>query len=112
MRVYRHADAESDHYLQVANVKLKLAKIFNNNQNKIRRKFDTGKLKHDKIKEEFALELKNWFDILGEVQLEDRELMQNNWNNFKQIYNQTAEVVLGFKKKTKSHGLKKKLGTK
>ena len=112
VRVYRDADAESDHYLQIANVKLKLAKIYKDNKNKLQKKFDTGRLKCNRIKEEFAVEVKNRFEVLEEVNLEGNELLQCKWNNFKNTYNEAAESILGFKKRKNKPWIKEETWTK
>jgi hypothetical protein len=64
-----------------------------------------SRLQHRATKEKFTLELRNRFSCL---QVEDDENEESNaedstvekkWRNFRDVYNQTAEKVLGFRKR-------------
>ena len=57
VRVYRGADANSDHYLVVATVGLKLRQA--PRQKQARQTLDTAKLKTPDVKREFVIELRD-----------------------------------------------------
>ena len=102
-RAYRGADAATDHNLVMCMFKLKLSKVKKDRAGV--KKYDTSKLKQRTTREKFTLELRNRFSCL---QVEDDESDESNpevstvekkWRNFKDTYNQTAEKVLGYRKK-------------
>lgn len=98
VRVYRGADANSDHFLVSASIKLKLRKAAVKSQQK--KRFDIPKLKTPQIKTAFVLELKNRFRVLAEEEVvEEEEEVSQKWKNIKNVYNNTAERVLGFRKR-------------
>ena len=61
-RVYRGADAASDHYRLVMKIKLKLHR--NPNRAKCKARFDTQKLENEMFKSRFTVELRNRFAAL------------------------------------------------
>ena len=96
VRVMRGADADTDHYLVTAKLQLKLKKIQKPKQTRI--KFDTKKLKNERIRQEFSLTLRNRFNILQEEAEDDQneELNINeSWNKIKQVFNNTSKEILG-----------------
>ena len=103
VRAYRGADCASDHNLVICTVKLKLSKVKRDRAGV--KKYDISRLQHRATKEKFTLELRNRFSCL---QVEDDENEESNaedstvekkWRNFRDVYNQTAEKVLGFRKR-------------
>ena len=60
-RVYRGADAASDHYQLVMKIKLKLHR--NPNRAKTNARFDTQKLENEMFKSRFSVELRNRFAV-------------------------------------------------
>jgi len=60
-RVYRGADAASDHYLLVMKIKLKLHR--NPDRAKTNARFDTQKLANEMFKAKFSVELHNRFAV-------------------------------------------------
>ena len=96
VRVYRGADANSDHYLVSADIKLKLRSA--PRQRKSRKQLDVNKLKNPEISKAFVLELRNRFDVLTA----DVEDPNRNWNAVKEGYVDTAKSILGFKGKKKN----------
>ncbi len=98
VRAYRGADAYSDHYLIVATIKLKLKKSLA--QGHWQKKLDIAKLQYPKKNKDFVLELRNRFS-LTEVssEMEEEPTINSKWNAIKTIYSETAQKVLGFKKK-------------
>ena len=72
VRTYRGADANSDHYLVGATIKLKLRRAVP--QGKHRKQLDTTKLKCPNINKEFVLELRNRFSVLSTRQLRKKTM--------------------------------------
>lgn len=102
-RTYRGADAATDHNLVMCKLKLKLSKVKKDKSGV--KKYDLRKLQQRSTREKFTLELRNRFSCL---QVEDDEsnaanpedsTVEKKWRNFKDAYNQTAEKVLGYRRK-------------
>ena len=93
VRVYRGADANSDHYLVIGQVKLKLRQT-RKVQN--RQVFDTQKLRRPAEKQEFVVELRNRFSVLAEEPTMD---IEEEWETIKNAYTETSKKVLGYRKK-------------
>ncbi|XP_013401097.1 uncharacterized protein LOC106166982 [Lingula anatina] len=101
VRVYRGADANSDHFLVASSIRLKLRKVIPQSQQRKRKQLDISKLKCPRTKTAFVLDLKNCFSALaGEDRIEANNVSQK-WDTIKSTYCTTAEAVLGFKKKNK-----------
>ena len=84
-------------------MKLKLSKVKKDKAGV--KKYDTSKLRDKATREKFTLALRNRFSCL-EVEEDENEVPQSidnavekKWKNFKNIYNETAEKVLGFRKR-------------
>ena len=94
-RVYRGADAASDHYLLVMKIKLKLQR--NPDRARTNARFDTQKLENEMFKSKFSVELRNRFAVLEVEENINEDCMQ-----MEKVYIETAEKVLGrVKKKNK-----------
>ena len=94
-RVYRGADAASDHYLLVMKIKLKLHR--NPDRARTNARFDTQKLENEMFKSKFSVELRNRFAVL-----EVEENINEDCIQIEKVYIETAEKVLGrVKKKNK-----------
>ena len=91
-RVYRGADAASDHYLLVVTIKSKLRR--NPNRAKCNARFDTQKLENEMFKSRFSVELRNRF-----AALEVEENINEDCIQMEKVYTETAEKVLGRTKK-------------
>ena len=102
-RAYRGADCASDHNLVICTVKLKLSKVKRDRAGV--KKYDISRLQHRATKEKFTLELRNRFSCLQEEDDENEEsnaedsTVERKWRDFRDAYNQTAEKVLGFRKR-------------
>ena len=100
VRVYREADADSDHNLVVGTIKLKLASTYKKKEN--RNRYNNQNLKLKEVKQKFTIEIKNRFNCLEEISENSAtggiHVIEQKWKKFKQIYNETAEKVLGFQK--------------
>ena len=94
VRVMRGADVGSDHNLLITKLKLKLHKV----QGKAikSKRYESCKLKIPEIKERFSLELKNRFSALTDIEEQD---IDSHWTEFKNIYNETAQNIIGPRKK-------------
>ncbi|XP_071177625.1 craniofacial development protein 2-like [Mytilus edulis] len=90
VRSYRGADVGSDHELLISRVKLKLCRQRVNQGQK--KRYDTDKLKIPKVAQEFKLELRNRFQVLGET-----EGIEEQWIYIKQAICEVGEQTLGFK---------------
>lgn len=102
-RTYRGADAATDHNLVVCKLKLKLSKVKKDKAGV--KKYDTSKLRQKATRDKFTLELRNRFSCLQEdgdendaADSED-STVEKKWSKFKDAYNQTAEKVLGFRRR-------------
>ena len=101
-RTYRGADVASDHNLVMCKLTLKLSKVKKDSSGV--RKFDTSKLRDKAVRDKFTLELRNRFSCLevedDQEQAEpDETEVEKTWTNFKDVYNKTAEKVLGFRRR-------------
>ena len=113
VRVMRGADASSDHYLVVANIKLKLkrCKKPTSCSGVI---YDVAKLKSPEVKREFSIQLKNRFECLqiedaneNNTEVSNTKSVNQKWEEFKTVYNETATAVLGKKKKENKEWISK-----
>lgn len=105
VRFGRGADANNDHYLVTANIKLKLQGIKQHDQH--RRQLDISKLKCPNTNKEFVLELRNCFSALGALadpNDEDPDI-QTKWETNKNTYVETATQVLGIRQKNNKEWL-------
>ena len=65
----------------------------------IRKKFNIIKLQQPAIKTQFPLKLRNKYDILKDYGKTDEEVVEKQWQDFEAAYKETAQEVLGYKKK-------------
>nr|KAG5694275.1 hypothetical protein BaRGS_031993 [Batillaria attramentaria] len=91
-RVYRGADAASDHYLVIMELKLKLHR--NPNRTKAKPRFDNQKLENPIFKAKYCVELRNRFHAL-----EVEENLNEDCKQVEKIYTETADKILGRVKK-------------
>ena len=89
-RVYRSTDMGSDHHLVCATVKLRLRKIPTRKSDK-RTKYDTSKLKDEKVRNTFKITLRNRFQVLKGVEDE----VERDFGIIKKTFLEVAETVLG-----------------
>ena len=111
-RSYRGADTSSDHNLVVAVVQLKLYRVGKKASNTS--KYECSKLRIPEVRREFELELRNRFSCLEDNdhqttgdwdEGEEHTLpdLEQKWESFKSVFNESAKTVLGYKmKKSKS----------
>lgn len=64
-RVKSAADVDSDHHLLMGELRKKLA-VKKKPRNRVQRKFETRKLKDNKICQEWGIHFHNWFQALAE----------------------------------------------
>ncbi|KAJ8412732.1 hypothetical protein AAFF_G00116830 [Aldrovandia affinis] len=99
VRVCRGADANSNHYLVTAHIKLKLRKV--KQQGQRGRQLDIGKLKCQNINKEFVLELRNRFGALGTLadSTDEDPDIHTKWETIKNTYVEAATKILGYRDK-------------
>ena len=92
----RGADADTDHYLVTAKLQLKLKKVQQPSQTRI--KFDTRRLKNENVRQQFTLTLRNRFEALNEENVDpedDQNDINKPWNKIKDVINNTSKEILG-----------------
>ena len=89
VRSFRGADCDSDHYLVVAKVKIRLSTP----KKKVTKtmKFDIEKLKDENVRREYQIELQNRFEMIGEEEI--------GWNGIKTVVLEAAKEKIGLVKK-------------
>ena len=93
VRVLRGADVGSDHHMLFAKVKLRLKK-YGQRPTVDRRRFQVNLLRGEgEKKTEFKLELRNRFQLLGEI--EEETSIEEHWTKVKEVYNSTCKKTLG-----------------
>ncbi|VDP07391.1 unnamed protein product [Schistosoma mattheei] len=97
VRTRRGADIASDHYLVVANLKLKLKKNWTTGQTAIQR-FNTAFLRVTDKLNEFKIALNNRSQVLQDLLKEEETSMEDNWKGIKEALISTCQDVLGLKK--------------
>jgi len=98
VRSYRGADGETDHYLLIRSLNVKLSRQWNMNQKEIKK---NARLDMDKIKnqEEITAYHNNLNNILESNKLDKEPDSEKGWNIIKEAVNKVAYV---FKKKTQT----------
>ena len=96
VRVYRGADAYSDHYLVKTSIKLKLRKTTQQTQK--RKVLDMQSLQVATKRKQFVLEVKNRFSCLEFLEDKHNDSVQDSWNCIKEAYVETAKDILGYRK--------------
>ncbi|XP_062577228.1 uncharacterized protein LOC134239086 [Saccostrea cucullata] len=93
VRVMHGADANSDHLLVLAKIKMKLSRNLKPKESN-RKMYDVNKMKDPNISKGFQLELRNRFQQL----VDDESTINEKWTLAKEAYNETAEKIMGQKK--------------
>ncbi|VDP18783.1 unnamed protein product [Schistosoma margrebowiei] len=96
-RTRRGADVASDHYLVVANLKLKLKKNWTSGQTALQR-FNTAFLRDTDKLNEFKIALNNRFQALQDLLKEEETSMGDNWKGIKEALTSSCQEILGLKK--------------
>ena len=94
-RCFPSADVGSDHQLELAGIKIKLRKL---DKKETSRKFDVEGLKNERTKHQFQQTIGGKFNVL----INFSEDLEEVYSNIKKAYTETAEEVLGYKKKEKN----------
>ena len=102
VRVFRGADANSDHYLVTTLIKLKLKK--QPTEGEQRKLLDITRLKSPAVLKEFVIDIKNRFSALSNIS-EEEGTVEKQWENIKDTYNGAAEEKIGLKRKKSKNWL-------
>ena len=111
VKVCRGADVNSDHYMLLTKVKLKLLRV--NKNKRCRKVYDINRLKSHEVRKSFSIELKNRFAALADIEYEtDHDLVECSWKRIKESYTDTAKKLLALRKRSPRNGYKLKHGSK
>lgn len=91
----RGVDVGSNHHLVTANIKLNLMNVAP--KCNIRR-IDTEKLKDNKVRQDFTLELKNRFQVLQHYCDENGKVVDEQWGRFCKLFSEASKKALAFKR--------------
>ena len=105
VRNKRGADIGSDHHLMIANFRFKILAAGKKFETR-GKKYNVQKLQKPSIREGFILELKNRFLVLS-TQNEDTDI-EASWKAIKNVYIETSEKILGFRKINKRNGFQRR----
>ena len=95
VRVYTGADIDSDHYMVVATLKVKLESLTRRNKHTI---LDTAKLKRQRTIDQFCIKLKNRFLVLNR---EEYENVEEDWKEINDTIINTAKDIVRFRRGSK-----------
>lgn len=85
VRVKRGADMDSDHHLLVGKIRMKLA-VKRKVGSRVQRRFETRKLQHSQIRQEWEISLQHRFQAFSEGENTD-----NKWSRCKNAITSTCE---------------------
>jgi len=94
--VYRGADVGSDHYLVVANNRLKQRRV---SKPSTRRKLAVDHLKDETTQNNFCLNLQNKYEVLEDTLMQEEETginIEDLWGNIRDAFIKTGEETLGY----------------
>ena len=94
VRSKRGADEGTDHVLVVTKLRIKIAKVKKEGEERSP-KYNIIKLQQRKVQEEFRVVLSNRFEALAS---EDDGTIEGKWKRFKTSFTESSEEVLGHKK--------------
>ena len=98
VKVCRGADVNSDHYMLLSKVKLKLLGV--NKNKRCRKVYDINRLKSHEVRKSFSIELKNRFAALADIEYEtDHDLVECSWKRIKESFTDAAKKAVGLKDK-------------
>ncbi|XP_046985961.1 uncharacterized protein LOC124555956 [Schistocerca americana] len=95
VRSYGGADCASDHLLIVCKLKL-MFPYMHKKKGTLEPALNVEKLRESAIKEQYAIEIKNLFEVLET--LKPRENVEERWKEIKSVVRSVAEDILGRKK--------------
>ena len=101
VKVRRGPDVNSDHYLVIGKIRLKLRRARMKSDRKV---FDIRKLKNEDTKRSFCVELNNRFQALGDL----GESIEEQWANIRDAYTDTSQAVLGYRNSKRKEWLSDK----
>jgi len=90
---FKGADCDTDHYLVIAEVRVRLAVGKQATQRFDKQRFNLRKLNEPEVREQYQIEIRNRFAALEN--LSDDEDVDRTWGNFKENIQTSAKVSLG-----------------
>ena len=96
VRVYRGADAASDHHLVLARIKMKLKRVWVTRST--RPCYNVGFVKDREVLDRFRLSLDNRYQVLQNLLEDESTDLQNQWQLTKETWINACEDVLGRRK--------------
>lgn len=67
-------------------------------------RIDTGKLKDNKVRQDFRLELKNRYQVLQHYGNENGEVVDEKWGRICKFFSEVSKKTLGFKRHVHKRG--------
>ncbi|XP_045450139.1 uncharacterized protein LOC123658893 [Melitaea cinxia] len=105
VRNRRGADADSDHHLVVADVRLRMAAA-RRKVEKASKKFNLQFLRSEEGRKEFSICLRNQFELLKDLEDED---MDEAWEHMRTAFTKAGEKALGYKHSKQEHWMSHEL---
>ena len=93
VKVTRGTDVGSDHHLLLGEMKLKLKKA---NKNSTEQLFDSQRLRNPNVKDQFAVELRNRYDIMKAIPVDD---LSEQLYKIQEAFVETSKTTPGHRKK-------------
>jgi len=92
-RSFPKPDVGTDHQMVMANIRIRLGKV---RKKTITKRYDVEKLSNDQVKTKYGNRIREEaFDIVKD----EEASVEETWNNIKNMYNDVAKEVLGYKKR-------------
>ncbi|XP_076034569.1 uncharacterized protein LOC143021162 [Oratosquilla oratoria] len=102
VRSFRGADADTDHFLVCADMKLKIKRLDSAVRDRHSKQFDIDKLKIPQVRDDFCLDLRNRFQALNLIEeVEDNLNINSKWSKVKEALTKKSEEICGYRKKRK-----------
>ncbi|XP_076038139.1 uncharacterized protein LOC143023495 [Oratosquilla oratoria] len=99
VRRFRGADADIDHFLVCADMKLKTTKLDSGVRDWQNKQFDNDKLKIPQVRDDFCLDLHNRFQALNFIEVEDNLNINSKWSKVKEAQTKTSGEICGYGRK-------------
>ena len=95
-RSFPKPDVGSDHQMVMANIRIRLGKV---SKKTITKRYDVEKLNNDRVKTTYDNQIREKaYDIV----MDKEASVEETWSNIRNMYNDVAKEVLGYKQRQKS----------